>query len=106
MSITLDLPEEITEDIVRRAQRAGQTPDAFVTEALKRQLAVERFREAHESLTGCGERASLQTDEDVFNASAGAGQWPPDYFARTAGALAGERFERPAQGDTPLRETW
>ena len=32
--------------------------------------------------------------------------WPPDYFERTAGVLAGERFERPA-GDAPeQREDW
>ena len=29
-----------------------------------------------------------------------AGQgWPPGYFERTAGALAGEPFERPPQGE-------
>jgi hypothetical protein len=39
-------------------------------------------------------------------ATAGASQWPPDYFERTAGALAGELLERPEQGDGPLRETW
>ena len=30
-------------------------------------------------------------------ATAGASQWPADYFDRTAGALAGESLERPAQ---------
>jgi len=39
-------------------------------------------------------------------ATAGASQWPADYFERTAGALAGELLERPEQGDTPLREAW
>jgi len=39
-------------------------------------------------------------------ATAGASQWPADYFERTAGALAGEPLERPAQGDAPLREDW
>jgi hypothetical protein len=32
--------------------------------------------------------------------------WPPDYFAHTAGALAGEEFERPSQGTLPVREDW
>jgi hypothetical protein len=32
--------------------------------------------------------------------------WPPDYFRRTAGMLAGERFERPEQGDVEQREKW
>jgi hypothetical protein len=66
MSITLDLPDEIAADIVCRARRAGQTPDVFVAEALRRQLAIERFRETREGLSGYGERAGLQTDEDVF----------------------------------------
>jgi hypothetical protein len=39
-------------------------------------------------------------------ATAGASQWPADYFERTAGALAGEPLERRAQGDTPPREAW
>ncbi len=32
--------------------------------------------------------------------------WPPNYFGQTAGALEGENFERPAQGDFPRRENW
>ncbi len=32
--------------------------------------------------------------------------WPNGYFDETAGALAGERIERPAQGDLPQRDTW
>jgi hypothetical protein len=35
-----------------------------------------------------------------------AGQWPVDYFARTAGAIAGERLERPEPGDLPQRNEW
>ena len=32
--------------------------------------------------------------------------WPEGYFAETAGALAGEPFERPPQGELPERESW
>jgi Protein of unknown function DUF104 len=32
--------------------------------------------------------------------------WPPCYFEQTAGALAGEDFERPPQGGLPQREEW
>jgi hypothetical protein len=32
--------------------------------------------------------------------------WPPHYFFDTAGAMAGEQFERPAQGKTESRENW
>jgi len=36
----------------------------------------------------------------------GARPWPAGYFEQTAGALAGERLERPGQGETPLVESW
>jgi len=32
--------------------------------------------------------------------------WPAGYFEQTAGALAGEDFERPPQGDLPQRNDW
>lgn len=32
--------------------------------------------------------------------------WPASYFEQTAGALAGEEFERPSQGELPRREEW
>lgn len=36
----------------------------------------------------------------------GLRQWPEGYFERTAGALAGELFERRSQGPLPTREEW
>jgi len=32
--------------------------------------------------------------------------WPEAYFEQTAGALAGEDFERPSQGRLPEHEGW
>jgi hypothetical protein len=32
--------------------------------------------------------------------------WPAGYFDQTAGALSGEDFERPRQGDLPCRDNW
>ena len=32
--------------------------------------------------------------------------WPAGYFDTTAGALAGEEFERPEQGELPRRDVW
>ena len=43
---------------------------------------------------------------DIGDVGAAASQWPAGYFERTAGALTGERMERPAQGETPAREFW
>jgi hypothetical protein len=40
MSITLDLPDEITADIARRAEREGQTLEVYAAEALRRHLAL------------------------------------------------------------------
>ena len=34
------------------------------------------------------------------------GAWPAGYFEQTAGALAGEQFERPDQGTLEQREAW
>lgn len=34
------------------------------------------------------------------------GGWPKGYFARTAGALEGQPFERPEQGTVEVRENW
>jgi len=66
MSITFDFPDNLASDLARYAERNGQTPDAFIAEALRRQLAVEEFRETRERLSGYGPRAGLTTDEDVF----------------------------------------
>lgn len=32
--------------------------------------------------------------------------WPDGYFEQTAGALAGEEFDRPPQGELPSRDDW
>jgi predicted DNA-binding antitoxin AbrB/MazE fold protein len=32
--------------------------------------------------------------------------WPTSYFEQTAGALQGEAFERPSQGELPQRDAW
>ena len=39
-------------------------------------------------------------------AANGLAEWPSNFFEQTAGALAGEHFERPSQGDLPQRESW
>jgi hypothetical protein len=35
-----------------------------------------------------------------------ADAWPSGYFEQTAGALVGEEFERPPQGELPQRDDW
>ena len=36
----------------------------------------------------------------------GQATWPANYFEQTAGALAGQEFERPEQGPLPCRDDW
>ncbi len=45
---------------------------------------------------------SAERDEVCGSASS----WPAGYFEQTAGALAGEEFERPPQGELPNRDDW
>jgi hypothetical protein len=46
-----------------------------------------------------------QTPSSV-DANGGLTAWPAGYFEQTAGALAGEDFERPPQGKLPERDVW
>lgn len=74
-----------------------------IAEELDRQLAqldaplaeqVERLVREALALVGASARRSVSSG------------WPEGYFGRTAGALAGEEFERPQQGLPPVREAW
>ena len=57
-----------------------------------------------------GTRAEVIPLTPTIPAATGASvellSWPPGYFEQTAGALAGEVFERSPQGDLPVREVW
>ena len=49
---------------------------------------------------------ALAEDGAPAKGSPGGPQWPPGYFDRTAGSLAGERFDRAEQGAVPDRGEW
>ena len=54
-----------------------------------------------------GQYVTVQPVSDSENAEANSSQgWPDGYFEQTAGALAGEEFERPPQGELPSRDDW
>jgi hypothetical protein len=53
-----------------------------------------------------GTRAEVKPLPQLASSSSGPANWPPGYFEQTAGALAGERFERPPQGELPVRKDW
>jgi hypothetical protein len=50
--------------------------------------------------------ALLRAAEKTGGNGQGKDLWPPHYFTNTAGALAGEQFERPPQGQAESRESW
>jgi predicted transcriptional regulator len=68
MSIIVEMSDNLAAELARCAARLGQTPEAFAAEAVRRLLAVERFRQRRERLADYGPRAGLNTDEDVFAA--------------------------------------
>jgi hypothetical protein len=45
-------------------------------------------------------------DQVEQEAVAPASAWPKHYFEQTAGALAGETFDRPPQGELSDRDDW
>jgi hypothetical protein len=50
-------------------------------------------------------REALGRAERAELGDSGSG-WPAGYFDQTAGALSGEHFERPPQGELPCRDNW
>lgn len=68
MSITVDLPDDLKADLVRCAQRAGQTAEQFAVDALRRQLAIQSFRDTKERLAPYGEATGLKNDDDALAA--------------------------------------
>lgn len=58
-----------------------------------------------------GQHVNVQPVAEMFDGPASdevnsASRWPDGYFAQTAGALAGENFDRPPQGELPRRDDW
>jgi hypothetical protein len=49
-------------------KRSGKSRSQVVQEALRRQIAIERFRNLREKLVPKGRKAGFHTDEDVFRA--------------------------------------
>jgi len=68
MSITVDLSDELSAELARCAQRAGQTAERFAADALRRQLAIQSFRDTKERLAPYGESSGLGNDDDALAA--------------------------------------
>jgi metal-responsive CopG/Arc/MetJ family transcriptional regulator len=67
-TLTVSLPAEMNRDLAALVKRTGKSRSQVVQEALRRQIALDRFRNLRERLVPKGARAGLHTDEDVFKA--------------------------------------
>ena len=65
-TLTIRLSEKLERELTRLAKRTGRAKSELVREALRKQLAVERFRELRRQAMPYAEAASYLTDEDVF----------------------------------------
>lgn len=67
-TLTVSLPEDLNRALSAMVKRKGISRSQVVQEALRRQLALERFRDLRERLVPKGGEAGFHTDEDVFKA--------------------------------------
>jgi predicted transcriptional regulator len=67
-TLTIRLDEKLERALDRLAKSTGRSKSDLAREALKRQVAVARFRELRRRTLPCAEAQGLLTDEDVFKA--------------------------------------
>jgi len=67
-TVAISLPEDLTAELDAAAREEGTSRSELVRDALRRFLAVRRFRAVREAVTAHAEAAGFITDEDVFKA--------------------------------------
>ncbi|MCL4177850.1 MAG: ribbon-helix-helix protein, CopG family [Verrucomicrobia bacterium] len=67
-TLTVSLPEDLNRALSAMVKRKGISRSQVVQDALRRQLALERFRDLRDRLVPKGGDAGFHTDEDVFKA--------------------------------------
>jgi predicted transcriptional regulator len=67
-TLTIRLDEKLERALERLAKTTGRSKSELAREALKRQIAVARFRELRRRTLPFSEAQGLLTDEDVFKA--------------------------------------
>ena len=67
-TLTVSLPEDLNKALTRMVKRKGTSRSQVVQDALRRQIALERFSDLRDRMVPKGGRAGLHTDEDVFKA--------------------------------------
>jgi predicted transcriptional regulator len=67
-TLTIRLDDKLERALERLAKSTGRSKSELAREALKRQIAVARFRELRRRTLPFAEAQGLLTDEDVFKA--------------------------------------
>jgi predicted transcriptional regulator len=67
-TLTIRLDPKLEKALERLARRTGRTKSAIARDALRRQVALTRFRELRRGTLPFAEAQGLLTDEDVFRA--------------------------------------
>ena len=65
-TVTIRLDPELEEELEQAAQRSGRSRSDVVRDALRRQLALNRFDELRRTIMPLAEARGYLTDEDVF----------------------------------------
>lgn len=67
-TVAVSLPADLTEELDSAAREEGSSRSELVRDALRRYLAVRRFRAARSATLPFAEAAGFISDEDVFQA--------------------------------------
>ena len=65
-TLTISLPPALRREVSRTAKTQGLTENEFVRDALRRRLALGRFRSLRERAMAQARAHGIYTDEDVF----------------------------------------
>lgn len=65
-TISIRLDKNLDRELAKLAKRTGRSKSELAREALRRQLAIQRFRDLRRQAMPHAEVAGYLTDEDVF----------------------------------------
>lgn len=65
-TLTIRLDEKLEQELQRLSKQTGRPKSELAREALRRQLAIQKFRKLRQKLIPYAEAAGWLTDEDVF----------------------------------------
>jgi predicted transcriptional regulator len=67
-TLTISLPEDLNRALSSMVKQKGISRSQVVQDALRRQIALERFRDLRDRMIPKAGQAGFHTDEDVFKA--------------------------------------